>query len=315
MTVCGTQLCIDGAPWFMNGATIFNPGLRPEQSGWQNAPGTIRLAEEAHLNTIRVINFYPNNGDPATEPYNATSWREVDQMIAAAGAAGMHIDLGLGDYRNTLWNDCINPYTYNWSNYIHWVATRRNTVTGAVYGRDPTIAFMSVTGEPLPVGSHTFVAQTTHASCTISYSTTTLTHFYAAALAEWKAAGATVLVNSGGLGYLNFNSGIDWKSIYSLPDNAFCDFKTYGGMLNYAQTVAAFCRSLGKPYIDEEFGYQQSDGDTQRAAEFANTYTVLRSIGAAGAAFWNLGYQVAPYSYDVSPSTAATFTSIAATGY
>ena len=316
VTTCGTLLCAGGVPWVMNGASVYNPGLRAEQSGFENPQGTIQLAQAAHLNTIRVINFYPDNGDPAAMPYNSTDWQEVDQMIADAGAAGMKVDLGLGDYRNTLWNDCINPYTYDWTPYIDWVANRVNSVTGQVYKDDPTIAFMSISGEPLAVGSYTFTAQTTGQSCTLSYTTQQLTDFYAKAENEWAATGATVMVNSGGLGYINEydSAGIDWQSIYALPHNALCAFKTYGGMLAYAPTVAAYCHSIGKPVVDEEFGYQQSDGDAQRATEMTTTYNDLRAIGAAGAAFWNLGYQVAATSYEISPLTPLTFAAVVSAG-
>jgi len=92
-----------------------------------------------------------NADDPTLVPFEERSWQLADQRIAAAGAASMHVELGLGDYRNTLWNDCINPYTYDWTRYIDWVAHRVNTVTGAVYGSDPAIAFVSISGEPLRI--------------------------------------------------------------------------------------------------------------------------------------------------------------------
>jgi len=307
---CGTTLCAGDQQWTMYGATVYNPGLRPEQSGFLNPQGTIALARAAHLNTIRVINFYPDSGDPSGA-FSEYAWGLADRMIAAAGAAGMHVDLGLGDYRNILWNDCINPYTYDWTRFLTFVAGRRNSVTGAIYGQDPTIAFVSISGEPLQVGSHTFIAQTTGKSCTISYSTDTLTAFYARTLAEWHALGATVLVNSGGLGYINEStSGIDWHSIFALPDNAFCDIKTYGGMLAFASTVAQYCHSIGKAVIDEEFGWQQDMGDAARAANYRQTIALLRSLGFSGSAFWNLGYQLAGTSYDTSPSTPLAFRAV-----
>ena len=309
---CAGSLCDGTQSWTMYGATVFNPGLRPEQSGFLNPAGTIALARSAHLNTIRLINFYPNSGDPTLVPFEERSWQLADQMIAAAGAAGMHVELGLGDYRNTLWNDCVNPYTYDWTRFIQFVATRRNTVSGAIYGTDPTIAFVSISGEPLPVGSHSFTARTTGRSCTISYTTNDLTEFYVRTLSAWKAMGPTVMVNSGGLGYINEyrSGGIDWKSIFALPDNDFCDIKTYGGMLGYAGTPAQYCHAIGKPIIDEEFGWQQSDGDAKRAQEFTATMSQLNALGFSGAAFWNLGYQVTSTSYDVSTRTPRLFAAI-----
>ncbi|MBV8300601.1 MAG: hypothetical protein JOY68_01610 [Candidatus Dormibacteraeota bacterium] len=319
VTVCGTQLCSGGSPIQLDGASIYNPGLRPEQSGYLNPAGTIQLAQEAHLNTLRIINFYTKHGDPATVPYLESNWVLVDRMIAAAGAAGMHVDLGLGDYRNILWESCIDPYTADWTHFVDFVANRRNTVTGALYKDDPTIAFVSIAGEPLQANKpHTGVNATGSpdpnlANCTVEYTTQQLTDFYINTENAWAATGASVMINTGGLGYINeSDSGIDWKTIYALPHNPFCAFKTYGGMFAFAPTVAAYCHSIGKPVLDEEFGYEQSNGDAQRATEFANQYSEMRSIGAAGVFFWNLGYQVASTSYEVSPLTPLTFAAVQA---
>jgi hypothetical protein len=313
VTVCATHLCINGAQWYMNGASVYNPGLRPEQSGYENPAGTVALAEEAGLNTIRIVNFFSDDGVPASTPYAETAWERVDAMIADAGAAGLHVDLDLSDYRNILWNSCINPYTYDWTAFVTFVATRRNTETGMIYAHDATIATLGISGEPLPVGSHAFAAPATGQSCTISYTTQDLTTFYARTTGLWKQLGATVPVNPGGLGYLNEPmSGIDWKAIFALPTVDLCDIKTYGGMLSFAGSVASYCTSIGKPWIDEEFGWQQSDGDAQRAAELRSTCLTVFAEDSSGANFWNLGYQVAPSSYDVGPETPATLAAVRA---
>ena len=124
------------------------------------------------------------------------------------------------------------------------------------------------------------------------------------------------MVNTGGLGYLNGRvsssepfgyGGIDWRSIFALPSIPFCDIKTYGGMQAFAPAVAAYCSTIGKPIVDEEFGWQQDVGDAVRAQLFANMYLQLSQMHFAGVAFWNLGYQLAPTSYEVSPSTPLTF--------
>jgi hypothetical protein len=294
----------------MFGSTIYNPGVVPYRSGIKNPSGTIALARAAHLNTIRITDFLNPDGDPATAPYDATAWHRVDAMIAAAGAAGMHVDLGLADNRKLLWNHCVDPYTADWSGFISFVANRVNTVSLRTYKNDPAIAFVSVAGEPLPVGSHSFIG-TGGRSCTIRYTTADLTRFYAATTGNWRAAGGAVVVNTGGLGYLNeAKSGIDWRAIFSLRSNAFCDIKTYGGMLAWAPTAARYCASIGKPIVDEEFGWQQRVSDAERARDFIYTYAVVRALHFAGVGFWNLGYQLAPTSYEVGPSTPLTFAAV-----
>ena len=311
VTVCSTQLCVDGSLWYMTGASVFNPGLRPEQSGYLNPAGTVALARQAGLDTIRVVNYFSDTGIPDSTPYLQSAWERVDRMIADAGAAGLHIDLDLSDYRNILWNNCINPYTSDWTQFITFVASRRNTVTGRIYARDSTIAMLGISGEPLPVGSHSFMAPDTGKGCTLSYTSNDLTAFYARTTGLWKRLGATVVVNPGGLGYLNEpTSGIDWKAIFALPSVDLCDIKTYGGMLAYAGIVAGYCASIGKPWVDEEFGWQQSDGDARRAAALLSTCTTVFTQGSSGADFWNLGYQIAPSSYDIGPGTPAAFAAV-----
>lgn len=308
---CGIQLCSGSSPWFMYGATVYNPGVRPATWGMDNPNGTVSLAQQAKLNTIRIVNFVPDAGNPSQVFFDETHWRKVDAMIAAAGNAGMRVDLNLADYRNLLWNSCINPYTASsWTKAITWVGNRRNTITGAIYADDPTIALLSMAGEPLPVGKHTFTARTTGRACTITYTTSELTQFYSATTSAWASLNGSVLGNSGGLGYLNFKSGIDWKAIMALPHNQVCDVKTYGGMLNFAATVASYCRQLNKPIVDEEYGWQQSIGDAQRATAFRNTAAVLTADHFAGSAFWNLGYQQAGTSYEVGPGTPKAFRAV-----
>ena len=87
VTVCATHLCVNGSPWYMNGASVYNPGLRPEQSGFLNPTGTVALAERAGLDTIRIVNFFSDDGIPESTPYAETTWEQVDQMIDDAGAA------------------------------------------------------------------------------------------------------------------------------------------------------------------------------------------------------------------------------------
>ena len=312
VSVCGTALCVAGAAWPMYGATIYNPGVVPYRSGLKDPADTITLARAAHLNMVRITDFLDVNGSPDTAPYDPARWRLVDGVIAAARSAGMHVDLGLADYRAMLWNNCVDPYTADWTKFIGFVADRVNTVDGSVYRDDPTLALVSIAGEPQQANkAYSFTASATKQPCTLTYSTADLTGFYRRAIGVWQSRHPAVLIDTGGLGYLNeTHSGIDWRTIFALPGNATCAIKTYGGMQAWAPTAAAYCASLGKPLIDEEFGWQQQVGDDQRAADFAAMYAMLRSLHVAGIAFWNLGYQTGPTSYEVGPGTPRTFAAI-----
>ena len=310
--VCGRSLCRGGQAWFLYGASVYE-ATHPPLSGIDNPEATVRLAGQARLNTIRVVNFYDSDrGLPDVEPFSEAAWTKVDVLVADATAAHIAILLDLSDYRNILWNNCVDPYATDWGRFIQFVAGRRNTVTGAVYGSDPSIALVGLAGEPQKPSTYDFTVRATGKPCSLTYSATELTDFYRRTLGQWVATAPRVPVHTGGLGYLNFNSGIDWKTIFSLKDNAVCGIKTYGGMIDFVATGAAFCHDLDKPIIDEEFGWQQTMPDDQRAELFRQTFSLLRANGAAGAAFWNLGYEIKPQSYEVSPDTPDAFAAVQA---
>ena len=338
VTASGTSLLAGGQPWIMDAASFYQSS---PQAGISNPDGTVALARSLALNTVRIINFYATGSSNRTAgiainyqsgPFSAAIWDKVDVLIAKAQAAGLHIDLSLADYRNILQNSGINPYTYDWSPFIDFVANRVNTVTGVVYKDDPTIAYMAITGEPFPPGQW----NSQHAGrdlitagpnwgqpISYTYSRTDLTNFYASVSKAWKATGARVLVSNGGFGYLDYGTGatdpngIDWQTILSLPSIDLPAVKTYvsqaqldaaspanGGMLGYTLSqVMPFCAAIGKPLIDEEFGFTQSLGDLTRAADFTREITELRAAGLSGTSFWNANDQLSPTSYDVAPST------------
>ena len=299
-------------PWFLYGATFYDAGFTPALVGIDAPQATVGLALRAHLNTIRIVNFFSPGDFSPTAAYTPSMWSRVDTLIADASAARLHVELDLSDYRNMLWQECVNPYATDWSSYLAFVSNRRNTVTGALYRDDPTIAVVAVAGEPLPPGRHVYTAG--GRTCDLAYSGAQLTGFFTRTLKETRAAFTDALVTTGGLGYLDFNSGIDWKVIFGLADNQLCDIKTYGGMLRFLSTMAAWCASLHKPLIDEEFGWPQSTGDGARAGLLRQTLLDLYRVGAAGAAYWNVGFEVTPRSYDIGPSTPGALDVIASAG-
>ena len=81
-------------------------------------------------------------------------------------------------------------------------------------------------------------------------------------------------------------------------------------MIDFVAKASAFCASHNKPWIDEEFGWQQSLGDDFRARQFANTNRQVRDHQGSGEVFWNLGYQVKPTTYDIGTTTPLTFAAV-----
>jgi mannan endo-1,4-beta-mannosidase len=195
-----------------------------------------------------------------------------------------------------------------------FVANRVNTVTGVAYRDDPTIAIVSIAGEPGPPNSE---------ECGMAAGTAELTDFFARTMAEWQELDTNHLVSNGGFIHLDWEelhgnpagSGIDWQAIFSDPANDVPSIHTY---VNYPvpmddppvpfteyQTakIAPFVADLGKPWITEEFGFPQRDPDPGRAVYYEAVYQLQRDYGSAGVAFWSLGHELHPTTFDVNPDT------------
>lgn len=225
----------------------------------------------AGLDTIRIVDFL----DAAGTPYDATRWARVDALIAAAETRGLRVILDLSTYRNQLRAQGKDPYG-DWSAFLAFV--------GARY-RSAPLAYYALAGEP---------------------ETTVPTEFYARSIAQLHAADPDTPVSCGGLLQYGWWSG--WQAIFRAVDVP--AVHVYSASDEQAlPAVASYAASLGKPLVIEEFGFNQTEGDAQRAAGFARIYALAASVKARGIAFWNLGPQLGD-SYDVNPSTPLTWAAI-----
>jgi hypothetical protein len=297
VTACALALCVAGRRWMLFGASDYG--------GLDDPAARASMAASAGLNTLRVVDFLDEHGDPATAPFDPAKWARVDAAIAAAAANGLRVILDLSTYRNILWNAGLDPYAQDWGTFVAFVSERRNTVTGLRYGDDPAIAVLSFAGEVEPLNTPANVRGVT---------TQELTDFFARTLAQWRAHDAVHLLSTGGLAQLDWDSGIDWRAVFALPSTDVCSIHAYsaGDQTVTIPAVASFCQGLGKPWITEEFGWPQSIGDAARGSEFSAMYALQRTYAAAGVGFWNLGPELigtrgVTASYDVSPSTPQTW--------
>jgi hypothetical protein len=313
VTRCGTSFCLEGRPWVPYGASVtiykypqdLPPRGEPEK--------TMALAKHANLNIVRIVNWLHEENDPATEPYRDDHMRVVDQYIAAAGARGLKVAIDSSTYYNTLRNHNINPFTHDWSQFFEFMTNRVNTVTGKVYKDDPTIAFWFVAGE---------------VDAPEKYGMTKTDY-----VAGWKAmltAGQSRDTNhlwaTGGFLGLNGNSPIPWQDVFALPENDYCSIHVYSqpDQDDTIPKVANYCASIGKPWLNEEFGAEQWQGDwtpctsqtycgdRRRADTFQRVYDKSRAFHAAGMLFWNLGFEVrgvnkSGETADVNPQTPLTW--------
>ena len=292
---CGRSLCLNGSPWYLFGAS--------QLGGLDDPNARAEMAVSANLNTIRIVNFLDEKGALATAPYESWRWQRVDRAIASAHGRGLKVILDLSTYRNLLSNAGLNPYTHDWGAFISFVANRRNTVTGVRYADDPTIAIVAFAGEVEPVNS---------TANSLGVTTLQVTNFFKKAFASWQAIDPNHLLSSGGLLQLDWNSGIDWRTIFALPGSDLCSIHDYSRADQTITTpaVASYCASIGRPWITEEFGWEQATGDLSRSRDFAAMYGLQSRYAAAGVAFWNLGPQTSGATYDVNSATALTWAAV-----
>jgi len=145
----------------------------------------------------------------------------------------------------------VNPYGVDWLPFLRFVASRINTETGTQYADDPTIALLSFAGEVDGINGGDNIYGLTTAQ---------LTGFYRTVENFWHEAALGQLLTAGGLSQLYWNSGIDWRAIFSLPHNDINSLHAYTSddVAISVPAVAEFSRSEGKPWIIEEFGFPAS---------------------------------------------------------
>jgi hypothetical protein len=290
---CGMSFCAGSSGFALYGASVFN--------GLDDPRASTRLAMAAGMNTVRVVNFLYEYDPVEVAAYRERDWLRLDHFIAVSRESGLRVILDLSTYRNLLRENGLNPYAADWGPWLRWMASRVNTETGVRYRDDPTIAIISIAGEPEPINGNTdpFAAA----------STQQLTDFYARTAGQLRKADQNHLISSGGLLQYGWNSGVDWRAIFRSVD--VCALHGYSDSdLATVATIAAFCAGLGKPWLAEEFGYQQGIGDRARASAFQAIYDMARNNHAAGIGFWNLGPELASQSHDVNAETPATWATV-----
>jgi hypothetical protein len=290
VSVCGTALCLGGRTWTLYGGAVFN--------GLDDPTATVAMAVNAHLNTVRVVNFLYEFDPISIAQYRERDWSRLDRFVAAAGAANLKVILDLSTFRNLLRYNGVEPYAYDWGPFLAYVASRINTVTGVAYRNDPTIAIISLAGEPEPISGNP--------DPLAARSSAELTDFYRRSYSQLRAHDPNHVISSGGLLQYGWDSGVDWRAIFGAVD--ICALHGYSDSdLAAVPTIAASCAAAGKPWITEEFGYLQSMGDAARADAYQRIYDLQRRYGSAGIGFWNLGPELKPDSHDVNATTPKTW--------
>ena len=310
---CGTQLCLDGAPFVIKGATAYGQ--------YTNPAGEVALAKSEGINVLELSEF-DSEYQVLPDTESSATWDTVDAFVAAAGAAGMHVIFNLSEYGQSLQNAGYTPTAVDWGPYLSFIANRVNTVTGVVYKDDPTMAMIELWGE-IPAPNYPDRAGTT----------AQLTSWFAQSETEWHALAPNILVSTGGFSYINDpGSGIDWQTIMANPSDQVCavEVNSLGDLDTSVRNVSAYCQGLSKPWFlaawSSCLGTAHFSGDLDhwpddaaRAADATAMYAVAAgrspaAMPSVGADFWNLASDPieAPGSCDIGPQVPLTAAAVAA---
>ncbi len=310
-----------------------DPNAPFDASAWQHVDQLLAAMHNADLHAILDLSAFRNHLQNRELYIRGTAAIGASYPIpgSCSSVTGDALARCVGaDWCETNPGVCVDPYSTDranaWSNFLTWVATRTNTVTGVEYRNDPTIAIVSFAGEPNPPNSQEPLRPTTQE----------LTNFYGRVFGDWKGVDHNHLVTSGGLLHIDWealygsSSGIDHDAIWALSTGDVLSIHNYfanlpGTPANDTKTsiVAAAAQSLGKPWITEEFGFPQTPSDNATTYTESDRADWVQSIydtqlsppqgtPSAGVAFWNLGPEVAGGSHDVNPMTPATWAVVAA---
>jgi hypothetical protein len=332
VTVCGTQLCLDGQPWYMASGTAY---------GHYNDPtGEAALLAQANLNTSELVNFdsqYRNisyTEDPST-------WNRLETYIGQMGASGHHVLLNLSEFFAAMEMAGMNPYSptagggtdFSYQEqYLAFVASQ--SVNGVPNGENPTIAKVELWGEPVtPTGEDCISSP-----CQDPSGPQAMLTWYSTLEAYWHSL-SPILMSSGGFSHLNdSNSGctpgdgtypcpasVPWQQISDLPYNATADIEDNSP--NDQQLIpgfAGFATTSGRPWTlsawsaclqtSEQPGGDDYTSDTDASRHVADMLDLAAgqpvanyppagqaSMPAAGFSFWNLGNQ-APSTCQIGPT-------------
>ena len=334
VTVCGTQLCLHGQPWYMTGGTAY---------GHYNDPaGEAALLTQGNMNTSELVNFDSQYRDIG-ETEDSTTWDQVETYIGQMGTAGHHVMLNFSEFFAAMEVAGMNPFSptagggtdFSYQEqYLKFVADQ--SVDGVPNWDNPTIAKVELWGEPVtPTGEDCISSP-----CQVPADPQTMLTWYSALESYWTSL-SPILISSGGFSHLDDGNsgcvagdatypcpaGVPWRQIVALPHNATADIED--NSTDDQQLIPGFAHyatSIGKPWYlsawsacledSEQNGWDDYTSDADAALHVTDMLNLAAgrqitnyqpyghtSVKAAGFSFWNLGNQ-APTTCDIGPTYA-----------
>lgn len=284
-------------PYWEHNGRIQRGGAWVDPAFPQYIDAMLEMAQQAKLNTLRATDFLDGSSDDWRNP---TVWANMDYFVHQAAAHHFDVIISIDAYRKWLIHHHTDPYDpTRWTEYLRFFCRR--------YREETHILYIPVAGEvPPPNSKNPWKATAAQYLA-----------FYRQVLAMLCELDPHHLHTVGGLSFLNNpHYGIPWQELFALPGNDLAAIHVYSeGDLNTSlPMVGQWCAAKKMPLVVEEFGAKQSLGDPARAAYFARVFARARAEGAAGIGFWNLGPELAPASYEVSPRTPQTFAAVQTAG-
>ncbi len=300
MQTDGANFCFGGKPVQLYGVTMypywqFN-GQTHRSGGWrlpeftQYIDTVLNMAQAAKINTIRPTDYLSDSKD-WDDP---VVWKNMDYLIERAKARNMWVILDISTFRQ--WEANHTMFFFydpnDWTRFIQWVTERYRDATA--------VCMYSIAGE--------IAAEQNGGAKPLEY----VNFFTAVEDMVYTGDQGHHLISAGGFSYLNFNSGIPWIVIYDLPHNHVAAVHVYSQEDRNITVpmVSAWAQEHHKPFLIEEFGFQQKLGDAARAEKFTDIYNWGRDHHAVGLVAWSLGTENAPTSYDFSDQTPLTWAAV-----
>ncbi len=325
VTVCGTQLCLDGQPWHMAGGAAYGE--------YGDPTGEAALLTQGNMNTSELVNFdsqYRN----ISYTEDSTTWNQVETYIGQMAAGGDHVMLNLSEFFAAMETAGMNPFSptagggtdFSYQEqYLKFVADQ--SANGVPNWDNPTIAKVELWGEPVtPTGEDCISSP-----CQVPANPQAMLTWYSSLEAYWQSL-SPILISSGGFSHLNDGNsgcvagdgtypcpaGVPWEQIIALPNNATADIED--NSTDDQQLIPGFAdyaTSIGRPWYlsawsaclqsTEQDGWDDYTSDADAALHVTDMLdlaagkpiTNYQPFGqtkapAAGFSFWSLGNQAPP---------------------
>jgi mannan endo-1,4-beta-mannosidase len=319
----GTAFVCDGEPMYFNGTNNFWL-TDPESADATIVESRLQLYEELGLNLVRTWAYGEGQTSQCVQPapgeYSEAAFEHLDYLIAKADEHGIRLVLALTDYwdhyggipkyaewagldeKDEFYDDERAQQLYR--DYVEYVLTRENTVTGREYRNEPAILAWELANEPR--------------CCNRVNNVAVLQQWIEETAAYIAGIDDNHLVSTGIEGFdnradssdefANGTHGTDFVANHEVEDIDICSAHLYphnwgvsveraNEYLEYRARVAR--EEIGKPFHLAEFNWtvdarldDTSISPTAKRAEvLSGWYDILAEYDAGAATIWMLVHQ------------------------